>query len=290
MKKKYIYFLLILTIVLMVFFFYIKSLKVKNSERVINHFDESANFIVNGKIKTSQLDVKKATKIEYSIPIFMYHFIRDDTGDYQYPENMVKPSSLKEQLKYLSENGYETIFVSDIDNLELYKKPVMLTFDDSWEDFYINAFPLLKEYNLKATLYVITSFVGRTGYCTLDELKEIKQSGLVDIQSHSISHPRLSKLPNEEIVKELRESKEFLKENLNVDVNTICYPYGDYSKAVIEEARNIGYRFGIAMTGGVFYSKTHKDLYQIPRIYLNRSMSINTFINYCKKSSVSVTW
>ena len=96
----------------MVFFFYIKSLKVKNSERVINHFDESANFIVNGKIKTSQLDVKKATKIEYSIPIFMYHFIRDDTGDYQYPENMVKPSSLKEQLKYLSENGYETIFVS----------------------------------------------------------------------------------------------------------------------------------------------------------------------------------
>ena len=79
-----------------------------------------------------------------TVPIFMYHFILDDYGDYPDTENFLKPETLEEQLQYITENGYETIFIDEMDDLYKYKKPVALTFDDCFVYFYDNAFPLLK--------------------------------------------------------------------------------------------------------------------------------------------------
>lgn len=238
----------------------------------------------------TQAQLQEPKSVNASVPIFMYHFVREDTGDYEFPENMTRPDTLRKQLEYLKDNGYETINGTDIGNLQVFSKPVWLTFDDGWEDFYLNAFPIFKEFNMKASLYVITSLLDTPGYCKLEQLKEMKESGLIDIQSHTVTHPRLASLTNEKIVSELNESKKYLKEKLAIDSKVICYPYGSFSQMVIRESQNAAYEYGLAMDGGVYHTSIHKDKYAIPRIYANRSMTLNTFANYVKQSKVEVVW
>lgn len=223
-----------------------------------------------------------------SLPIFMYHFVRDDTGDYMYPENMVKTSSLEEQFEALNKNGFESIFDNEIENLYMYNKPVMITFDDGWEDVFLVAFPLAKKYNIKINVFVITDYIGKEGYCSVDELKIMLDSKLVKIDSHTVTHPRLNTLDYKAQYQELSGSKSKLKELLNVDSDVICYPYGLRDDNTIKISKELGYKYGFDMLGGVFYTKTNTDMYKIPRIYVNRSMSLKNFLDYANKSSVNI--
>ena len=238
--------------------------------------------------QSAKIELDENIQITANIPIFMYHWVRDDTGDYPYPENMVKPSELRKQMEYLKENDYDVIFASEIDSLQHYDKPVMLTFDDGWMDVYNEAFPLAKEYNMKISMYVITDLIGAPSYCTLEQLIEMRDSGLVEIDSHTISHPRLAELTLEQMTKELVESKAYLKENLNLDSRVICYPCGSYNKLVGNIASQ-NYEYGLLMDGGVYqYNSNNSNPYEITRIYAMRSMTINTFANYCVASRVNI--
>lgn len=242
--------------------------------------------ILNSEYVTIELD--ENIQITANIPIFMYHWVRDDTGDYPYPENMVKPSELRKQMEYLKENNYDVIFASEIDSLQHYDKPVILTFDDGWMDVYNEAFPLAKEYNMKICMYVITDLIGAPSYCTLEQLIEMRDSGLVEIDAHTLSHPRLAELSVEEMTKELVESKAYLKENLNIESRVICYPYGSYNKSVGNVASQ-NYDYGLLMDGGIYqYNSNNSNPYEITRIYAMRSMTINTFANYCVPSRVNI--
>lgn len=289
-KRKFIFlltfFIIVILIIAIVVFIYFKkspSLVTITSLTNYNVYEKS-----NENIITANLRVPKS--VNASVPIFMYHFVRDDTGDYEYPENMMRPETLKAQLQYLKDNGYETIYKDDIAHLENFTKPVWLTFDDGWEDFYLYAFPLFKEYNMKASYYVITDLIGTPGYVKLEQLKEMKESGLIDIQSHTVTHPRLATLSSDEIYNELYNSKKYLKDNLDIDSEVICYPYGSFNNTVLNLSKEVGYKYGLAMDGGVYHTSIHKNIYSIPRIYANRSMSMTTFINYVKNSKVEVIW
>lgn len=289
-KRKFIFlltfFIIVILIIAIVVFIYFKkspSLVTITSLTNYNVYEKS-----NENIITANLRVPKS--VNASVPIFMYHFVRDDTGDYEYPENMMRPETLKAQLQYLKDNGYETIYKDDIAHLENFTKPVWLTFDDGWEDFYLYAYPLFKEYNMKASYYVITDLIGTPGYVKLEQLKEMKESGLIDIQSHTVTHPRLATLSSDEIYNELYNSKKYLKDNLDIDSEVICYPYGSFNNTVLNLSKEVGYKYGLAMDGGVYHTSIHKNIYSIPRIYANRSMSMTTFINYVKNSKVEVIW
>ena len=113
-------------------------------------------------------------------------------------------------------------------------------------------------------------------------------SGLVSVQTHTLSHRELTSLSLEEMEKELVESKKYLDSTYNINVDTICYPIGKYNDTIVHKAKEI-YKYGLAMTGGVYNSKKH-DLYRIPRIYANRSMTINQFANYLKQSNVEIIY
>ena len=91
-------------------------------------------------------DVPLKSSVSAIVPIFMYHFVLDDYGNNSDYENFIKPSTLEEQLKYISENSYETIFADELNSLYKYNKPVCLTFDDVFVYFYDNAFPLFKKH------------------------------------------------------------------------------------------------------------------------------------------------
>lgn len=284
--KKYLFPILIIIVIiicLLIFFAVVEKGRTKQNNKSRN--DNTVN-IEDIEQESKQKKVYKS--INVSVPIFMYHFILDDYGNNTDIENFVKPSTLEEQLKYIVDNGYQTIFVSEIEDLSNYTKPVALTFDDCFVYFYNNAFPLLKKYNQKASIYIICNYVNGENYLTTEQIQEMVDSGLVSVESHTLSHKKLTSLSIEEMQKELVESKKYLDSTYGVNVDTICYPIGDYNDNVIKYAKG-NYKYGLAMTGGVYYSKKH-DLYKIPRIYANRSMKINEFAKHLEKAKVEVIY
>lgn len=228
------------------------------------------------------------TKTSATVPIFMYHFILDNYGEYPDTENFLKPETLEEQLKYISENGYQTIFMDEMDDLYKYEKPVGLTFDDCFVYFYNNAFPLLKKYNQKATIFIITDYINGENYLTEEQLKEIADSGLVKIESHTKAHKYLDEMTYEEQLEQAIGSKERLEAITGQKVTVYCYPSGRFNSTTIDIIKDY-YDFGLEMLGGVCNTDTLVDNYHITRIYANRTMPLTTFANYCAQSSVKIT-
>ena len=164
----------------------------------------------------------------------------------------------------------------------------ILTFDDGWKDVYYEAFPLAKELNMKICMYVITDLVGTRDYCTVEMLEEMRTSGLVEIDSHTLSHPYLDEISDEQVRSELIDSKKWFKDNLNIDSTVICYPSGRRSQTVLSVAKD-NYEYGLLMDGDNFiYNSKTSNMYLIPRIYARRSMSLDTYKTFCQKSYVEV--
>lgn len=239
-----------------------------------------------------KVEVEEREPISYTaaIPIYMYHWIKDDTGDYPWPENMVKPANLEAQVKYLVENDFDLIWITDLDKIYNYEKPVALTFDDGWYDVYLHMFPLAKQYNIKFSMYVIKDMIGTPGYCDESQLKEMADSGLVDIQSHTVTHSYLAQLSYDRQKSELFDSKTYLKDAFNIDSTVICYPYGSRNDNTVILSKEAGYIYGLDMDGGVYYTNVHTDPLKIPRIYATRSMTLDTFAAYANEANVNVVW
>lgn len=280
LKKKIIILVVVLLLIVLVSFLFIGR-KENEFETNTPYVEDTQNNLADSKVEE---DVPPEFKA--SVPIFMYHFILDDYGNYPDVENFLKPSTLEEQIKYIVDNGYQTIFMNEIEDVYKYTKPVALTFDDCFVYFYDNAFPLLKKYNVKATVNLIYNYMNGENYLTDAQVKEMIDSGLVSVESHTLSHRELTSLTSEEERKELLDSKKGFEERFGIELSTICYPIGDYDSQTINVAKE-EYKYGLAMTGGVYYSDKH-DLYSIPRIYANRSMPLPTFANYLKTSSVTI--
>ena len=119
------------------------------------------------------------------IPILMYHSINDND-----PKNkMVLPINMfKEQMLWLKENDFNTLTLDEamiaLENDSIPENPVVITFDDGYIDNYENAFPILKENNIKATFFIITTFVDNGYYMSSDMLKEMQNTGMENRKSY----------------------------------------------------------------------------------------------------------
>lgn len=134
------------------------------------------------------------------LPVAMYHSVTDlgeSPGEY-----VISPEMLEHDLQYLKERGYETVTISDLlayveNGSPLPEKPVMLTFDDGYYNNYCHAYPLLKQYGMRAVLSPVGKLVQQYSeaediqgheswsYCTGTELQEMTASGVIEIQNHS---------------------------------------------------------------------------------------------------------
>ncbi|MFC2340938.1 MAG: polysaccharide deacetylase family protein, partial [Selenomonas artemidis] len=120
----------------------------------------------------------------------------------------VEPEDFDWQMKYLVDHGYHTITPDELYDFlagtgELPERPVLITFDDGYVDNYTTAYPILKKYNLKATIFVVTGFLSkRKGYLTWDQLREMEQHGIT-IESHTVTHAPLPELSDDRIREEL---------------------------------------------------------------------------------------
>jgi peptidoglycan/xylan/chitin deacetylase (PgdA/CDA1 family) len=183
------------------------------------------------------------------VPILVYHHIRQSVSFGSRAERRltVTPEIFGQQMKYLQENGYHVItFAALVDVLknisELPGKPVVISFDDGWEDQFVYALPKLEEYHFNATFFVVTNFVGSSGFVSWPQLRKMLAAGM-EIGSHTRSHPRLDKITNAGTLwDQIYASKQILESQLGARVDEFAYPFGSYNAASASIVRLAGYR------------------------------------------------
>lgn len=211
------------------------------------------------------------------VPVLMYHAVGDDCWGEAHL--FVKPAELESQLQYLQDHGYETIFLEDLAHVEQYKKPVILTFDDGYDDNYTQLFPLLQKYNMKATIFMIAGDIGKPHKLTRPQLRELVQSGLVSIQSHGWSHRNMADMGWTELVSELLRSKLALAFACGRVPTAVSYPNGRCTERT-RTAAGWFYAYGVRTFDGTYLTGT--DPLLIPRIAVTRDMTLEQFKSACQ--------
>lgn len=200
------------------------------------------------------------------IPVIGYHSIGDDpTGTNPL---IISSEKFRKHLQTLKDKGYTTLTLKQVEEYLINDEPipaksVLLTFDDGYEDNYTNMFPILKEFNMNAVIFVIPTYLDSGVYLKRSQVKEMSDNG-IDIESHTYTHKRLGDLSYEEQLKELTFSKKAVSDITGKDVTSIAYPEGIYNKNTIKAVKEAGYKMGFTIKRG--YADRNDDIFQLNRV------------------------
>ena len=200
-----------------------------------------------------------------NVPVLMYHAVSDDLWGYW--DLFVSPETMEQELLYLQENGYETIWFEDLSHVEDFEKPVILTFDDGYDDNYTELYPILQKYQAKATIFVIPRDLGKAHKMTAAQIQELAQSGLVSIQSHTWSHGNLSCMDEPTLIAEMERSRDAITALTGSEPFVVCYPEGTRSELSVAVARRY-YEYGLLMNGYTW--NTSDDPFYVTRMFIPR--------------------
>ena len=244
-----------------------------------------SNYDLNAAAKQLEMIYQDVTitKLRREMPILMYHrFINSDEqkgsrGPY------LDIGMFEKHLRLLQRMGFESLTFEDfstrslISRMQPNKRYIMLTVDDGFVDNYELMLPLLKKYNFKAIVYVVT---GETynrwdvevtenpdkpfPLMATEQIKAMADSGYIEIGGHTLTHPRLSQLPPEEQEKEINDNKLQLEKIIGKKLTSFAYPYGDLNNNSKVVAEKSGYKYAVATNSGPL--GFHQDLFQIRRI------------------------
>lgn len=224
------------------------------------------------------------------IPVLMYHRLINNSKNIGKNTIYYEVEKFEEQLKYLKEHKFKTITFKDLKKLTKKdikeNKYIILTFDDGYEDNYELLFPLLKKYNMKAVIYMVSHLKnnswdveesGEKKFQLMNEqqILEMYNSGLIEFGGHTMHHVKLDTLSYEEQKKEILGNKIYLEKLLEEKLVSFAYPFGRFnedSKAIVEE---LGYSYGIATNSGPFYIE--EDSFQVRRIGIFPDINMNKF-------------
>lgn len=185
-----------------------------------------------------------------SVPVLMYHAVADDPWGWE--GLFMTPEGMRSHLQWLLDNGYDPIFFSDLAHIDDYDLPVILTFDDGYNDNYTQLLPILQEFGAKATVFVIAHNVDyNPNFMTSEQVKALSDSGLVDIQSHTVNHMELASLSEEQQRSELRDSQLMLARITGKVPYVVSYPAGKYNDATLKIGPEY-YDFGVKSRDGLW--------------------------------------
>ena len=205
------------------------------------------------------------------IPIFVYHDIVNDKSEVYYDYMQTTKEVFENQMRGLKKIGYRFITFEDLKEYkegkkELYKKSCIVTFDDGYEGVYKNAYPIANKYDIPFTMFVITDNIGNTGTITWKQAKEMNNSGLVTIASHSQNHVEFNKISTDDAINNVNKSYEEIEKNLSSSKTKIfTYPYGLYTEEEIEKLRTLGYVQNL--TDNKINKSKNLDLSRLHRCY-----------------------
>ena len=185
------------------------------------------------------------------IPILMYHYIRvlTDQNDKIGQGLSVTPDIFKNQLNQIKALGYTPINFNNLENGNIPNKPIILTFDDGYQDFFDNAFPRLKSIDATATIYIIANRLNGD-YLTKEEIKNLSGQG-IEVGSHTLNHPDLTTISAKQATSEINDSKTIIENITGKPVISFCYPSGKYSASTVEAVKSAGYKYATTTKSGL---------------------------------------
>lgn len=227
-----------------------------------------------------------------TVPILMYHSISGHATP-KYRPFAVPPELFADHMAYLHQHAYTPIAVTQYVNTRTQKegyalpeRPVVLTFDDGFADFFTEALPVLQQYNFTATLYVATGFIGSTSrwmhregedtrpMLTWNQVTEISACG-IECGGHSHWHPQLDTLPLAEARDEIVHCKRLLEDHLGQEVSTFAYPHGYHSATIKRLVREAGYTSACAV--GYAMSSATTDPFALMRLRMGADTNVDAF-------------
>ena len=223
-------------------------------------------FFITINSKSDENNIKYYSKDEGILAI-MYHRFNEN----KYPSTNIKMDIFKEHIKTIKQIGYN--FYNPINfkkefNIPRNQKMILLTIDDAFESFYSEAWPFLKKNKIPFILFVSTEPVGKKGYMTWDQIRELENEMFVFIGHHSHSHEYLIDKTNDEFIDDIMLANEQFINHLGYVPNLFSYPFGEYSEFMQKYiSRNFDFAFG--QHSGVI--DKNKNKYELPRFPINEN-------------------
>jgi len=223
------------------------------------------------------------------IPILNFHHIKAAPAgvDSITASYYIEPQEFEEILQSIIENDYEPVFVSEIVSYLLQKKLpknkiIALTFDDGNANYYTQAWPILEKYQVKSNQYIMSG-VKSENYMTHDQIKELAGTGLVEIGSHTVYHPYLTKEEGQLVIEELTKSQQVLKDLTGQSVGVLSYPFGLYDDRIKKLTAQNGYNAGLTYDQDGWQDP--EDLYQLNRISVFPGMNVVKYLEKLENNS-----
>lgn len=218
------------------------------------------------------------------MPILMYHYVSVPpvAANAVRRDLSVPPDIFDQEMRYLSEQGYQTIQLRDLvsyfeTGAQLPPKPIILTFDDGYADHYTNVFPTLKDFGFTGTFFIITQFAdqGANGYMTWEQIQELAANGM-EIGTHTIDHrANLAGLSVNTQRRTIQPARDALQEYVPNPSPVFAYPAGSYDHNTLDLLRELGYAAAVTTKQGVVQQSTQS--LELKRLRVHGAWSIAQF-------------
>lgn len=214
--------------------------------------------------------------------ILMLHRVVENRSESENRELEITPGFLEQTINDYRLQGYRIVSIDeacDIISRGRTDHPfVCLTFDDGYRDTFDLAYPILKKHNIPFAVYVTTGFVDQTvsmwwyeqtDVMNWEQIKTLDADPLCTIGAHTVTHPRLSTLSENDALREIADSKQRLEEMLGHPIDHFSYPHGDHTAATIQLVKATGFKSSLRAWGGSV-RKGDAPMLQLPRIELKQ--------------------
>jgi peptidoglycan/xylan/chitin deacetylase (PgdA/CDA1 family) len=207
-----------------------------------------------------------------AVPILLYHYVEYVTDKHDAMRKLldVTPQIFEQQLLTIMTAGYHPITPRQLaayfdDQYILPSKPIILSFDDGYADFYTDVFPILQKHSTPAILYMVSRFLDTSkNYLTTQELIDIDKSGLIEIGAHTTKHKDLAHVIKDEALYEIAQSKKDLEQLLGHKVTSFAYPYGAYTRETENLVSEVGFTSSVTTHTGIIQSPEYR--FSLPRV------------------------
>ena len=210
---------------------------------------------------SSEVDIN-----DFGIITIMYHRFEEN----KYPSTNIKIEDFKKHIEMIRGSDIKFVnpsnFKEELVNNKKERK-VLLTIDDGYQSFYENAWPILKKSKIPFILFVSTREVGKNGYMSWDDIREIEKYDFVEIGNHSHSHDYLIDFIDQEIENDLKKSIDIFKKELGKNSIFFSYPFGEYSSNLKNIVIDLGFKYAFGQHSGV--TDFTKNLFEMPRFPIN---------------------
>lgn len=235
--------------------------------------------------------VYKKQEKDIKIPVLIYHAFSTEPQQDPY-QLFVTPGRFEEQITALINDGYTFITLDELvayqkEEIGLPEKVVLITIDDGWKGNYIDVFPLLKKYDIPATIFIVNDLLGKEGYFTWEEAKEMFDSGLVKIHSHGKRHIDYSQVTKEVLQQNLEASQQQIEEKLGKQVpRYFAYPSGKHTVNSVAWLKEIGFDVQVMTRYGYVNRSKDLDLTNIGRIRCEEKTTGEHILNVIRNAKL----